>query len=71
MAAKRLVVSNNFVSRTPFKLNFGSRETEIEPKIAKLTNRALFAFYLLTCGVVDLRSSDALRRKAEYDYAQN
>ena len=27
-------------------------------------------FYLVTCGVVDLRSSDALRRETENDYAQ-
>ena len=39
LAAKPLVLSKNFVSQTPLKMNFRSRLQNFGSKIAKMTNR--------------------------------
>ena len=71
IATKRLVVSTNFISKTPPKIQFWLLGNIFGSKFAKITDREnatfmLNSMYIMafrtikTCGVVDLRSSDVV-----------
>ena len=78
VAAQLFLLSKMFISNTLLKTQFWLLGVIFGSKFANITDRENANMYypiflllkFLTCGVVDLRSSDALRRETEYDYAQ-